>query len=196
MSALVEETKNSKKLISVLIIEANREMQRLLRAMLLAYDIRNVRIFANSEKAANSMLLEAPDIVLLDWEVNPIDGKGFLKLFRNKKMYPICLVPIIVMFSEAKKNWVESALKLGAHAIIVKPLAPLVLHERMKWALSEERQLKLVGNSYVIDGANKRLAAEEEQKIQMKAARKYQASQFAEMMSIQSDIDKILEVNF
>lgn len=196
MSSLNKEVKKTKKSISVLIIEANREMQRLLRAMLLAYDIRDVRIFSNSEKAANSMLLETPDVVLLDWEVSPIDGKGFLTLFRNKKMFPICLVPIIVMFSEAKKNWVESALKLGAHAIIVKPLAPLVLHERMKWVLSGERKLKLVGNSYVIAGVNKRLAVEEEQKMQMQAARKYQASQFAEMMSIQNDIDKILEVNF
>ncbi len=182
--------------ISVLIIEPNNEMQRLLRTMLLAYDIRQVRVFSNSEKAANSMLLEPPDVVLMDWEVQPFDGKSFLKLFRNKKMYPICLVPIIVMLSEAKKSWVETAMKLGAHAIVSKPLAPQILYERINWVLGGHRTLKLVGDSYVIEGVTKRIAVEEERKTQLDSARKFQASQFAEMMSIQKDIDKILEVNF
>ncbi len=182
--------------LTVLIIEPNNEMQRLLRTMLLAYEIRKVNVFADSERASNSMLTDTPDVVLLDWEAKPFDGTSFLKLFRNKKMHPICLVPIIVMLSEARKSWVQAAMKLGAHAIVAKPLAPQILFERIKWAMSEERKLKLVGNSYVIAGTNKRLSIEEEQKEKMDSARKYQASQFAEMMSIQSDIDKILQVSF
>jgi len=177
---------------SVLVIEPNREMQRLIRTMLLAYDIREVRTFFDSEKAANSMVSDPPDMVLLDWEVAPFNGEGFLKLFRNKKMYPVCLIPIIVMLSEAKKNWVECAMKLGAHAIIAKPMAPNALFERMKWALSGERELILDGNSYIITGVDERLAIEEKRKKQMDSAREYQASQFAEMLSIQNDIDKIL----
>ncbi len=182
--------------ISVLIIESNNEMQRLLRAMLNSCSIREVRVHSNSERAATTILAEPPDLVLLDWDVKPFDGPSFLKMIRNKNMYPVCLVPIIVMLSEARKSWVEKALKLGAHAIIAKPISPSTIMERIRWIRAGHRELRLEGNNYVIEGTKERLAIEEERKKQMASAREYQASQFAEMMAIQNDIDKILQNNF
>ena len=180
---------------NVIIIEPSREMQRLLRAMLFNYGIRDVRTYADSERATNAMLSEPPDIVILDWDSTPFDGSSFLKLFRHQNMYPVCLVPIVVMFSEPRQRSVESALKLGAHAVVAKPMAPAMLHARMTWALSGEQKLRLLGNRYVIEGVTERLAGEKERQSQMASAREYQASQFAEMMAIQNDVDRILQVN-
>ncbi len=181
--------------VSVLVIEPNNEMQRLLRSMLANYSIRNVRVYSDSERAANSILAEPPDLILLDWEVEPLDGAAFLKMIRNKNMYPVCLVPIIVMLSEARKCWVEKSIKLGAHAIVAKPVSPATIISRIKWIIAGNRKLKLEGNRYVIEGTKERLAIEEERQKQMDSAREYQASQFAEMLAIQNDIDKILQGN-
>ena len=178
--------------LSVIIIEPNREMQRLLRAMLISCSIRDVRTHFNSERAVNSILTDPPDLVLLDWEVKPFDGASLLKMIRNKNMYPVCLVPIIVMFSEARKCWVEQAMKLGAHGVVAKPMSPAMILSRIKWILSGQRKLRLKNGQYIIEGVDERLEIEEERKKQMDSARQYQASQFAEMLSIQSDIDKLL----
>ena len=183
-------------LISVLVIEQSREMQRLLRAMLSNYGIREVRMFSDSERAANSILADPPGMVLLDWDSTPYDGASFLKMIRHENMYPVCLVPIIVMFSEAKKRQVESSLKLGAHAVVAKPMAPSMLYARMHWILGGYQQLRLEGGRYIVDGIQERLAIERDRQNQMESAREFQASQFAEMMSIQSDVDRILQVNF
>lgn len=184
------------KLLTVLIIEQSREMQRLLRAMLSGYGIRDVRAFSNSERAANAILTDPPSMVLLNWDSVPFDGASFLKLIRHQNMYPVCLVPIIVMFSEARKRQVESALKLGAHAVVAKPVAPAMLFARMHWILAGHQQLRLEGGRYVVDGIQERLAIEHDRLLQMESAREYQASQFAEMTTIQSDVDRILQVNF
>ncbi len=186
-----EKNKHPNKL-SVLVIEPNKEMQRILRSMLASCKIRNVCTHANSERAANSILSEPPDLILLDWEVKPFDGSAFLKMIRNKNMHPVCLVPIIVMFSEARKSWVEKAMKLGAHAVIAKPMSSTDLLSRITWILAGNRKLRLNGAQYVIEGANSRLVVEEERQKQMESAREYQASQFAEMLAIQSDIDKLM----
>lgn len=178
--------------LSVIIIEPNREMQRLLRAMLISCSIRDVRTHFDSERAVNSILTDPPDLVLLDWEVKPFDGASLLKMIRNKNMYPVCLVPIIVMFSEARKCWVERAMKLGAHGVVAKPMSPAMILSRIKWILSGQRKLRLKNGQYIIEGVDERLEIEEERKKQMDSAREYQASQFAEMLSIQSDIDKLL----
>lgn len=181
--------------VSVLVIEPNREMQRLLRAMLTSCGIRDVSIHSDSERAANSILSEPPGLILLDWEATPFDGASFLKMIRNKNMYPVCLVPVIVILSEARRCWVERAMKLGAHAIIAKPMSPATLFSRIKWIVDGHRKLRLDGSRYVVEGVQERLAIEEERQQQMNSAREYQASQFAEMMAIQSDIDKILQVD-
>lgn len=190
-----DERKGKSEPVSILVIESNREMQRLLRTMLSSYGMREVRIFNDSQRAASSMLSDPPRLVLIDWDATPYDGPSFLKLFRNKNMYPVCLVPIIVMLPEARERMVERAMKLAAHAIVVKPMSPAVLNARIKWVLAGHQTLRLDGSRYVIDGVQERLAVEHERQKQMESAREYQASQFAEMMSIQSDVDRILQVS-
>jgi DNA-binding response OmpR family regulator len=182
--------------LTVFVIEPSREMQRLLRAMLSNYGIRKVRMFSDSERAANAMLTDPPSVVLMDWEAGPYYGASFLKLFRHQNMYPVCLVPIIMMFSEARKHFVERALKLGAQAVVAKPMAPTVLVERINWVLEGHQTLKLEGERYVVDGVQERLDVERERQEQLEKARQYQATQFAEMKAIQSDVDKLLQTAF
>lgn len=181
---------------AVVVIEPGRQMQHLLRAMLTSYGIRSVRMFADTERAATYILNDPPEIVLLDWEAGPYFGPNFLKLFRHQNMYPVCLVPIIVMFSEARKAWVERAMRLGAQAVVVKPIAPTALMERISWVLNGGSSLILKGEHYVVDGIEERLEVERERQGQLKSAREFTASQFAEMDSIQNDIDKILTGTF
>lgn len=192
----VERHKTVTEPISVLVIEPSREMQRLLRAMLSNFGIRDVQIFSDSGRATNSLLSSPPSIVLMDWEAAPYDGPSFLKLVRHENMYPVCLVPIIIMVSEARQKYVERALRLGAHAVVAKPMAPSLLVKRINWVLAGHQKLRLQGDHYVIDGAEERLAVERERESQLRNARAYQESQFAEMMDIQNDVDRLLNSSF
>ncbi len=189
-----QQPKASKK--SVVIIEPNRQMQQLLRAMLSNYGVRLVRVFSETDGAVTSMLNDPPTIVLLDWEAGPYRGRRFLKLIRHQKMFPLCVMPIIIMFSEARQRAVESAMRLGAQAVLVKPISPAKLIEQISWATGDERKLKLVGERYVIEGVAEQLNFEREKRDQLEAAREYQSEQIAQMDSIQNDVDRILTSTF
>lgn len=180
------------KKLSLVVVEPSRQLQHLLRGMLNSYGIRSIRMFADTEKAATALLSDPPSAVLLDWEAGPYNGPNFLKLFRHQNMYPICLVPIIVMFSESRRTDVEKALRLGAQAVVAKPMSPAGLIKRISWAISNGPRLTLKGEHYVVEGVESRLAVEREQQDQLRTAREYQASQFAEMDAIQDDVDRIL----
>ncbi len=198
MGGKVKSAKGSSKtgLNSIVVIEPNKQMQNLLRAMLANFGHRSVRIFSETDSAVTSMLSEPPCMVLLDWDAGPYPGRKFLKLIRHEKMYPLCLVPIIVLFATARQKAVESALRLGAQAALVKPISPLILIEHINWAVSEQRDLKLVGERYVVDGVAEKLDQETKKQQQLSAAREYQAEQVKAMDSIQSDVDRILTSTF
>jgi len=181
---------------SVVIIEPNRQMQQLLRAMLSSYGVRLVRVFSETDSAVTSMLNDPPVMVLLDWEAGPYRGRKFLKLIRHQKMYPLCLMPIIILFSEARQRAVESAMRLGAQAVLVKPISPAKLIVQINWAMGDDRKLKLAGERYVIDGVAEQLTHERQKREQLEAAREYQSEQIAQMDSIQNDVDRILTSTF
>lgn len=181
---------------TLLVVEPSRQMQTLLRTMLSSYGVRSVRMFADTERAAQSILVDPPSLILLDWEAGPYLGPQFLKMLRHQNMYPVCLVPIIVMFSQARQAWVEKALRLGAQGVLVKPMSPAALRDRIKWVLNGSAKLKLKGERYVVAGIEGRLENEKERQGQLKVARQYQEAQFDEMASIQEDIDQILHSSF
>jgi len=135
-------------------------------------------------------------MVLLDWDAGPYRGRKFLKLIRHEKMYPLCLVPIVVLFAHARQRAVESALRLGAQGALVKPISPIILMEHINWAVSEQRELKLVGERYVVAGVSEKLDEETEKHQQLATAREYQAEQVKAMDSLQSDVDRILSSTF
>lgn len=196
MSSVLNAVGHDSRTLSVFIVEPNKEMQRLLRGMLINYGIRDVSVFADSARASAAILSEPPAIVILDWESVPHPGADFLKLIRHKNMYPVCLVPIIVMLSEARRRCIERAMRLGAHAVLAKPMSPEVLMARIKWVLSGQQQLRLVGDRYVVDGVHRRLEVERERQDQLESAREFQASQFDAMDEIQQDVDRLLESGF
>ncbi len=181
---------------SIVVIEPNRQMQNLLRAMLSNFGHRVVRIFSETDSAVTSMLSDPPCMVLLDWDAGPYGGRKFLKLIRHEKMNPLCLVPIVVLFSHARQRAVESALRLGAQGALVKPISPVILMEHINWAVSEQRELKLVGERYVVAGVTKKLDEETEKQQQLASAREYQAEQVKAMDSLQNDVDRILSSTF
>lgn len=195
--AQVRKRMRSAEIQSVVVIEPNRQMQHLLRAMLATYGIRSVKVFAETELATAAMLADPPRLVLLDWTAGPLSGARFLKLFRHRNMMPLSLVPIIVTTSTPTQSIVERALRLGANAVLSKPLSPIALMEHIRWVISDERPpMRLIGERFVIEGMADRLDVEKERQDQLESAREYQAQQLAAMDEIQSDVDRILRASF
>jgi DNA-binding NtrC family response regulator len=79
------------------------------------YDIRS---FGRAEEALKSLEEEPPDLVLLDIGLPGMNGIEALR--RIKELHPEVLVIMITAYEDV--HTVISAMKLGAHDYIIKPI--------------------------------------------------------------------------
>lgn len=114
--------------LDFLLVDDNRFIRQLLREILKSFGARAIREAQDSDDAFDKIGRHAPDIILCDWMMGPLDGMGFLKQLRGSKAHQ--RIPIIMVSGHAMTEHVSAALGEGADSYIVKPFrsATLMTH--------------------------------------------------------------------
>lgn len=99
-----------------------------------------VKAFSSAEAAIESMNNNPPDLVLLD--IGLLGMNGIEALGRIKRLYPDILIVMITAYEDIKT--VISAMKLGAHDYVVKPIHMDTLEVTIRNALETIRLRKEV----------------------------------------------------
>jgi hypothetical protein len=76
----------------------------------------------------------------------------------------------MVMSSNAKTAIVESALRAGAHQVLVLPTSASTLDRRIDWLLNDDRPFERKGEHYVVAGIEERLSLSVQRPIYMQAS--------------------------
>lgn len=100
--------------------------------------INMVETAENAEEALNICEEYQPDIVVTDIMMRDMNGVAMCRELR--KMYPKCQLIYISGYSD--KEYLKAAIELGAVDYVEKPIAPPVLIEAIKKALSVVRRMK------------------------------------------------------
>lgn len=138
--------------LDVVVVEDSRNMQTILRSMLTGLGVAKLRIYDRADVALKDMALEPPHLVVSDWRMEPMSGLALLKAMRHRRMLPLCFVPFLVVTGHATRDLVENAFRAGAHQLVVKPVAPAILAQRLNWVVGDGRPFRLAGERYLIDG--------------------------------------------
>ena len=83
--------------LSFMVIEDNKHMSSLVRAILGAFGVRNVVEVADGAEALKVLKHQPADIVICDWMMQPMYGIEFVRLVRNSQSSPNPFVPIIML---------------------------------------------------------------------------------------------------
>jgi len=177
---------------SVVVIETARHMQVLYRSMLSGAATRALRIYSDPKEAIPAILSDPPDVLLVDWEAESMPGKRFLKQFRSRQLYPVCLLPVIMVMSQVRQRSFEQAIRLGAHAVLAKPISTTRLFDYIAWVSSPDQHMTLVGDKYVVNNLVDRLDQLKFSPSGFGPTGFEQEEQMAEVESLQSDVDRIL----
>jgi DNA-binding response OmpR family regulator len=148
--------------LDVMVIDPSRTMQTILRSMLQPMRPRRIRIYDTAADALRDMLMEPPTLVITDWRMEPMSGYRLIKVMRHHSMAPLCFTPVIVVTGHATRSSVESAFRVGAQAVMVKPLAPASLRLRLEWLSQDDRPYRLTGDTWVVDGVSQVLDTQRE----------------------------------
>jgi CheY-like chemotaxis protein len=130
---------NRLKTFSVLIVEDDRLMQKLIFDVLVKLGF--VQIFkCNSGQEALRMMDSHPmDFVISDWRMRQMDGLEFTKAVRQSgKAYS--LVPIIMLTGNAEKHHVYKARDAGVTEYLIKPFTVKDLCDRLKTIIEAPRE--------------------------------------------------------
>lgn len=146
--------------LDIVLIDDSKPMQGILRSIVGGLRPQRIRTFDRADEALEAMLHELPNFIITDWRMDPMSGATFLKTIRDKRMAPLSFVPVIVVTAHATRQVVERAMEAGAHHVLVKPLAPSVLIDRLYALLNDSRPFILneTGQAYEIEGVRKILS--------------------------------------
>jgi CheY-like chemotaxis protein len=144
--------KQSEKLIEslvVLIADSNLYTRRLTRTMLMNLGARSIYEAGDGVAALDAIRNVSPDVMILDWDMPILDGREVMKIVRTPGVFPKPNLPIIMLTDLGKRSRVHSALRLGVHELLVKPISPKTLQQRLLGIVLKPRPMIRAGRYYI-----------------------------------------------
>ncbi|WP_370674511.1 PleD family two-component system response regulator [Pleomorphomonas sp. PLEO] len=157
--------------LDVAVIDDSKTMQGIIRSMLNAMKVRRIRLFDSTEAALHAMLHEPPNLIICEWRAGLVSGHQLLRMVRARFMEPLCYVPVIIVTATPTRAIIDKAMAAGANLIVVKPISPAVLQERVAWLQRDQRELVLgPRGSFEIEGVRESMMAQKERAAAVRKA--------------------------
>ncbi len=136
--------------VSVLVVEATKEMYRLFKDVLAMLEVPDKNIFPaySMEEAFEQFVKSNYDIVITDWLANPDQGIALTKEIRTNSRSPNRFVPIIMTAGSGHLSRVIRARDSGISEYLVKPFNAEGLVTRLTRVIEHPRQF-VVSPTYV-----------------------------------------------
>ena len=127
-------------MLDVIVVEDSKPMQTILRSMLSTLRVARIRMFDDAMEALQAMLSEPPHVIISDWHMEPTSGYQLLRMIRHRQMEPLCFVPLVFVTAHGTRAVAEKAFRGGAHYLLVKPMSPNTLHQRLMCLARDSRR--------------------------------------------------------
>ena len=125
--------------INVMVIDDNKHMTTLVVEILSALGIKNVFEVADAAKAFKELQHFSADVIIVDWNMQPLDGLEFVKLVRTAKDTPNPYVPIIMLSGYTEYRRVVQARDAGVNEYLAKPISAKALYQRFASIIDNPR---------------------------------------------------------
>lgn len=121
--------------LSILIVDDYKTMLRIIRNLLKQLGFHNVDEATDGAEALNKLRTKNYDLIISDWNMEPMTGYELLKEVRADDM--LKSLPFIMVTAESKTDNVIAAKKAGVNNYIVKPFNAATLKSKLSSVLGE-----------------------------------------------------------
>ena len=132
----------------VLLVDDEFYMRKVVRTMLLGMGVRNVYEAEDGATGLSIIRNQAPDVVILDWEMPGLNGAGFVRMVRSPETFPLPDIPIIMLTGHGERARVVEAVCLGVNEFLLKPVSTKALRDRLAAVLANPRRMVSNGAYY------------------------------------------------
>lgn len=125
--------------LRVLVVDNAPHMRDLLCGLLHAVGVGVIETANDGGDALGKFKTFPADIILSDWEMEPMTGVEFVQAVRHSVRSPNPFVPIIMVTSHAEADRVLEARDAGIHEYLVKPITAQALLARLSEVINNPR---------------------------------------------------------
>jgi DNA-binding response OmpR family regulator len=125
---------------NILLVEDNRQMAELTRAVLMGLGFAEIEHALNGDQAMAALGRQTCDLVLLDRRLGREDGLELAKRIRWSPGRRVSEVPIVMLTGSASQQSVQAARDAGVNGYLVKPFTVVAVHDRLVAALTQKPQ--------------------------------------------------------
>lgn len=129
---------NGKK-ISVLVVEDNTHMLRILATMIRGFGVDEVHMAADPADALELIKTTPVDIIFIDYRMPVLDGIEFTQMVRTSADSPNPYVPIIMVTAYSEPSKVRAARDAGVTEFCCKPINAQTLYSRVVSVVNKPR---------------------------------------------------------
>jgi CheY-like chemotaxis protein len=132
----------------ILLVDDEQYMRKVVRTMLLGIGVRHISEAHDGPSGLEMIRNEAPDVVILDWEMPGLNGASFMRMVRSPETFPFPDVPVIMLTGHGEKARVVEAVCLGVNEFLLKPVSTKSLRDRLASVLCSPRPVVSSGPYY------------------------------------------------
>jgi len=131
--------------LNFLIVDDNKHMRALVTSILHALGVKNCIDASDGADAFKELRHFPADIIICDWNMDPLDGLDFTRLVRTGKDSPNPFVPIIMLTGHTEMNRVVEARDAGVNEFLAKPISAKGLYSRVRSIIERPRPFVRAG---------------------------------------------------
>ena len=105
-----------------------------------ALGVKNTRQAGDAAKAFQELKHFSPDVIIVDWHMEPLDGLDFVRLVRTAKDSPNPYVPIIMLSGYTEYLRITEARDAGINEFLAKPISAKSVYQRITAIIDNPRQ--------------------------------------------------------
>lgn len=119
----------------VLVADSSPYLRSVVRTILLQLGVKATREVANGFEAIDAICTFDPWAMILDWGIAGMDAREVVRVVRTSGVVPDAQMPIIGISGPIKRSRVVEAKGVGIDHLVLKPISPKLLQERLFPAL-------------------------------------------------------------
>ena len=125
--------------VKILVIDDVPYTRSMVRQILSVLGGRNIRDAPDGAKALKIMTAFEPDLIILDWEMEPMNGIEFTRNVRDSADSSNPFVPIIMLSGHTNRDRVIEARDAGVTEYVIKPFSATSLYNRIQAVIDSPR---------------------------------------------------------
>ena len=134
--------------LKVLVIDDEHYMRKVTRTILTAIGVRTIIEATDGMTGLEIARGQAPDLIIVDWEMPVIDGCQFIRMVRSPGEFPLPDTPIIMLSAHSDQWRVVESARVGANEFLRKPVSIKTLEDRVTAVVVRPRPMVKINGYY------------------------------------------------